>query len=246
VFEAYFDLSQGNSPIVCMAGYISTVTKWSEFVRKWRQTINKAGISCFHMTDFVARVPPFDKLNETERGRLMRRLVRLMNRYSVASFDLSMLKTDYEEVLLDHQKKVVRSPWIFLALLSMSAVRICAEQLNYSEPIPLLFDRGDRYSGEFKQAYDFWFDHEGDNFIKQFSLGSLTFADRCERNPLQAADVFAYETWRYRSAALKNSDTVKRKSFEQLLRQARYSMFFDRATLSKIMDANEWPILNGS
>jgi hypothetical protein len=242
VLAAYFDLSQGVSPVVCMVGYVSTVPQWVKFSRLWVQAINKAGISCFHMTDFVARVPPFDKLTESERGRLMRRLVRLMNKYPLMSFDVSMLKSDFEE-LFKEREHIIRSPWVWLAISVASAVGSWARMSGHSEPIAFFFDRGDKYSGEFKNAYDFLLKDQSELFkqiVANFQLGPLVLGDRCREVPLQAADVFAYETWRYRSSALKKPDAVMRRSFQYLTKSPHFSQFIDREWLSQVIDRVGW------
>jgi hypothetical protein len=230
--EGYFDLSQRNTKsVVVMAGYVSTVSNWVEFSEKWTRTIRKAGIPCFHMTDFVARVPPFDHLSESERGRLMRRLVRLINKYALASFDMAIHKPDFEKVFGKH-RKAVPTPWTYLSLMVLGGVRKWSLMSGRTKPIPYIFDRGDRYSDEFKKGFDKVI-AVSPNYANHMLIGDFVLADRCKRIPLQAADVLAWETWRYRCSTLTQENPVLRKSYEALLKTPKFSVLANEEFLAK-------------
>jgi hypothetical protein len=223
-----------------MAGFVSTVSQWAEFSRKWEQAINEAGIPCFHMADFVARVRPFDKLTDLQREQLMRRLVMLINQYALASFDMAVLQSDFDEMLSEY-KDTIRSSWTYLTMMSINGVMFWSRMQSHLEPIHFIFDRGDRYSNEFNAAFAHWLAKKP-TFSKEMLLGDFVLADRCAQIPLQAADMFAWEVLKYRANKLTNPATAMRGSLKQLLKTPLFSIFANRKWLARCAAKFSMPI----
>jgi hypothetical protein len=79
---AYFDESgsHSESPILVVAGLISTAKQWRLLSREWNNTLAKYGLDSFHMVDCVHKKPPFDALSKKDNDQLIRDLVRLTRR----------------------------------------------------------------------------------------------------------------------------------------------------------------------
>jgi hypothetical protein len=60
MFTAYFDASgTRNSRVITVAGFVSRVNKWKRFEAEWSEILSNAGVSWFHMTDFVSSLGEF-------------------------------------------------------------------------------------------------------------------------------------------------------------------------------------------
>jgi hypothetical protein len=73
-YTAYFDASghpdDRGRKIITVAGFVSTVKKWSRFDADWNQVLKSEGVSAFHMTDFASSGGEFSGWKkQTERRK---------------------------------------------------------------------------------------------------------------------------------------------------------------------------------
>jgi len=55
VFTAYFDAAgTPRNSVVAVAGFVSNFEKWKQFELTWNKILEREGVSCLHMTDFVS------------------------------------------------------------------------------------------------------------------------------------------------------------------------------------------------
>src|SRR6185503_4307825 len=101
MLQVYFDESgtHSESPIICMAGYISTVEQWTHFSRNWQERIDKEGIDCFHMTDFENRRGPFKGMSKAKGNLLIESLIKIINVRVRYLFALAFAKADFDDVV---------------------------------------------------------------------------------------------------------------------------------------------------
>src|ERR1035438_6245958 len=89
MFTAYFDASgRRDTRVLTMAGFVSDVRKWAKFDGKWSAILKRENIPAFHMTDFVARKPPFDcwQGRDADRDLFFRDLLATAVKYTHKAF----------------------------------------------------------------------------------------------------------------------------------------------------------------
>jgi hypothetical protein len=82
------------------------------------------------------------------------------------------------------------------------------------EPVTYFFEQSDN-QGEIGRAMEFLLRHP--EFVAKFHLYSYTFAPK-SLEPLQAADLLAYETWKHVTNRVLGHGRDVRKSLEDLMR----------------------------
>jgi len=191
----YFDESYTHAPqprVHTVAGYLATDIQWIKFRRDWRRILESEDLDHFHMVDFQACKPPFDMWAKEKRANFLASLHTVIKDRTIISFATTADLADYD-VLTDEQKKALISPHAFAVHNCMKGVGFWAAYNIINHPIiAYVFEEGqphqkhvNRLVGRFTDE-DKWF----------FRLASISFAAKKGPrglNPLQAADMVAYE-----------------------------------------------------
>jgi hypothetical protein len=191
-FTLYCDESYTYPPdsrLYTVAGYLSTDVQWSKFRKEWRRILEAERLDHFHMVDFQACKPPFDSWSKDKRISFLTSLHSVIHKRTIMSFATTADIEEFE-TLTSEQKKALVSPHIFAAKNCMKTVGFWAAEniINYPV-IAYIFEEGQPHQRQLNQFVktltdeDTWF----------FRMASLTFAKK-KLNPLQAADVVAYES----------------------------------------------------
>ena len=85
-------------------------------------------------------------------------------------------------------------PYAFCALMCLQSVADWADKVRYDGPIAYIFEGGAAHRGELDEIYKRIAKNE--DAKRRYRLISLTYADKKEVNPLQAADILAYESYK--------------------------------------------------
>lgn len=231
MLEAYFDESgtHSESPIICMAGFISTTEQWNHFSRNWQERLDKEGIHCFHMTDFENRRGPFKEMGKSQGNLLIESLIRIIKIRVKYLFAIAFSKTDFEEVVGDNYLRAVGTEWTFCAMTCMALLRDWADKRAEKDPIAFYFEQGARHSNALKAAHTKA--QKDKEFVSRMNLGTFTLGDRRHLQPLQAADILAYEAYKHRYNKLKRPELPMRKSLEALLDIPHTDFFAEKKTL---------------
>lgn len=231
MLQVYFDESgtHSESPIICMAGYISTVEQWTHFSRNWQERIDKEGIDCFHMTDFENRRGPFKGMSKAKGNLLIESLIKIINVRVRYLFALAFAKADFDDVVGDKYIRTVGTEWTFCAMACMAFIRQWADQRAEKDPINFFFEQGARHSKALLAAHTKA--SKNKEFVSSMNLGTFTLGNRRNLPPLQAADILAYEAYKYRFNQLKRPELPMRKSLEALLDVPHTDYFARKDTL---------------
>jgi len=250
----YFDESGTGtkSPAISVAGYVARDTEWDRFQLSWDRCLKKFGISShFHMTDWEARQEQFKGLTEEKRLELFQALVGILRRTFRFGVAASTIIEHYDEnrPMLDPPL----SPYSFCVLQCLQWIGEWAEKIGHAEHIGYVFENGAGFNGEVYSLRERIISNE--SLRHRYRLGSLVFEDKKILNPLQAADILAFEAWKEMcNYIIPGKEKRKlRKSAICLLRghvrvdlprwdgsspEDRYRLgYFDRAVLSQ---PKEW------
>ena len=236
MLAAYFDESgtHSKSPIIAIAGYISNDEQWAKFNEEWQTLLDRYSLEYFHMNQFENRQGQFRGMSEHERHALLDSLITFIGIRArsgiAAAFDLSA----YNELVAEGYEEIIGPPYALCASLCIVGTQRWAVKHSYQEPIAFLFERGARHSGLFHKAYNKAL--KNSKISANYRLGTLAFPDKREALPLQAADILAYEVWKYACVELSGEPRPRRwprYSFNRLRAFPIESIYADKESLRK-------------
>lgn len=195
MMSVYFDESTGNgSPILVVAGFLSTDAQWLLFEREWRAVLDNFGLRAFHMQHFATRKGEFRGMDEPVRKRLLDGLLGIIRNRTMLGFASAVHLAAFNELFKGNERIATGSPYNLCALSCNLHVGEWAKSNYQIEPIAFFYDMGNRHGGE---VFDTFRDEKKDGANVEYRLGSLTFEDDEILVPLQAADIAAYELWKW-------------------------------------------------
>jgi hypothetical protein len=95
-YTSYCDASghPDQHPVLTVAGFVSSVEKWSRFDVEWNLILESEGITRFHMTDFVSNQEEFAvgwKGQTKRRREFIERLAKCLKRNVNKSFRTTLI-----------------------------------------------------------------------------------------------------------------------------------------------------------
>jgi hypothetical protein len=208
------------SPIMTLAGFVSTADLWSEFRVKWGNALAAYGLTSFHMSEFTAHVGPFrDEEHWTHERRLalIDRLTTIILETTMFGVSHSLLPPDaYQRVIaprllapsLDASRNMptldaYKQPYVWclhhcLQMISLAKAHLAtlpalARHNLGAEKVLCVLDRGAKMAQYVVPAFDHWTREEwGIDLLGPLfeSVNNPSFSG------LQAADILAFETFR--------------------------------------------------
>jgi hypothetical protein len=189
----YFDESYTHPPeplVYTVGGYLATDVKWRKFRREWHKILEAEGLDHFHMVDFQACKSPYDSWSKDKRAKFLASLHAVIHKRTLMSFATTADVDDFEKLPVQQRKALV-SPHVFAAKNCMKAVGFWAAKSIINHPvITYIFEEGQPHQRQLTGLVETLTDE--DKWF--FRMASLIFGKKKMLNPLQAADVVAYES----------------------------------------------------
>ena len=205
MFTLYCDDS-GTHPKsdVAVAGcYISTLEQWTEFKRNWDEANAREHFGVFHMADFVAKKKPFDTPewnDQPKRDRTIRALINIIKTRARIGFSAVVVKSVYDEIIVNGKlkDKFGDNHYAFAVRLCTAMVNRWREKHGYAEPVQYVFDRLSKGKGDINALFEKLVTG-GQNAMNRYGVfkDCWSFQDKAEVVQLQAADIWAWENYRY-------------------------------------------------
>lgn len=235
MFTVYLDESgtHGKSPVVVVAGYLSTDDQWAKFSEEWQSVLQDYKLDCFHMTDFENRKGPFKTLTNAERFRLLEKLIAFIKIRQRIGLAVAFHASDYKEIVEEFQDEPIKKPYSFCALLIMVVLKNWLITRRHNEVIAYVYESGALHAGEIMSGYQYWTTHEP--YATELRAGSLTFGSKSDLVPLQAADILAYETWKDITNTIAGSPRKPRWPMVQLCEAPVWVIRVDKDKLREIL-----------
>lgn len=213
MLSAYFDESgthQG-SPICVVAGLLASPLQWERLTASWAKTLAQAGVSDFHASDCVTGGGCFKGWERTEREKLYGRFVKIVTRFAAYRIWTALVMDDFH---LHYQDKEEKRPYRICAFGCASRVKAVASKRGPAFDVDYIFDQGPKGKWTYA-AFDRLLDQgRGSHYYR---MGTLAKGDRLKMLPLQAADLHAYEVFRYFADQWKTHRHEARPEFRELL-----------------------------
>jgi hypothetical protein len=193
---AYLDESGTNpsDPALVVAGFISTDELWTEFSAKWHQAVVvEWGLTHWHMADFEARRGEFEGWpRDAEAKRRLGYLLTLITEHAIASVAVSFPRDLFNTYFAPGPKAIERL-YLMTAGEAMRQISFLPRELLPGSRIALVYESGAQGRHQVEQG----FSSLSRDTTVHLNFLSLTFAKKRDFEPLQAADILAYEEFRH-------------------------------------------------
>ena len=227
MLAAYFDESYSTQPprTIAVAGYLSTIEQWTRFEAEWREFLQRYQIANpFHMTDFMAGRGQFTGWSREKHDRCVASYCSIINRRTnlrlSVGFDLSVFE--------DEMRRFPEfGPYGFCVFEWMQEAERFMDRNDVTGPIAYVFESG---SGFGRQIHDtlVWI-RQRRAMRERYRLGSFSFADKREVLPLQAADIYAWESRSHHARLLQTPALPMRPSLYRLVSRGKHQgIYFGR------------------
>lgn len=221
------------SEAVCLAGFIGQDHRWKKVVKEWNSTLYDYGVDSFHGTKLAHYEGEYKGWDEARRTRFTKRLIDIVAAH-LSSFIMSTVHLeDYRQLVPANLRQRIGSP-IALAMKGVLLnVDVWARDFSQIEPVGFLIDSGMKGRGEIAALLRRVRKHE--KLSRELHIGALA-EDLVERRPeLQAADLHAYESYRFVTDQVINANKAGRgirRPLNRILvefgKDRNYSKGFDR------------------
>lgn len=214
MLAAYFDESgaHDDSNILVVAGLISPVFQWERLTTYWNRVLDEKGLPAFHTVDCAHGRGAFESWKAKDRQKLYVRLVNLTKRHVLWRTWAAVVAPDYLQFFKDASRSHSYA-YGFCAFACASRIKQLAIERNVL--VPYIFERGGRggkmTARMFKNLID-----AGQQ--EHYRMGELSLDSRENLVPLQAADMHAYEVYKYFADQLEENRRPVRRSFWELMR----------------------------
>ena len=232
MYRAYFDESTGNdSPILVVAGFLADDRLWGRFEPEWKAVLNEWGLTAFHASHFATRKKEFRGMSESDRQGLIGRLLDVIRRQVQFGFATVVHIKDYNSVFQGMERVEAGSAYALCCLSCAFQVGEWAKLNDQAEPVGFFFDDGNPRAGEALTAL---LAQKKDPTLSEYKIGGIAFDDDERLVPLQAADLAAYEIWKWLDEHFAEKKRHGRFPLQQLVRVPWTIREFDREVLLEL------------
>ncbi len=202
MFSAYFDASGNHrdSKVMTVAGFASTVEKWSNFDLGWNEVLHSEGIKVFRMTDFVSSQGEFAEgwMGKTARRKhFIERLCVVLKENVEKSFRTTLILGDWRQINQRFEiEEFLGRPYALCSMSCTFALRQWAKKMGAESTLLYYFEDGDADKGNFEQQ------HKSAYKVKP------RFLEKAEAVGLQAGD---FAGWKIRNSvqeSIKDDHTL--------------------------------------
>lgn len=235
VLWAYFDESGSHqqSEVFTLAGLVSTAKRWEHFSAAWLRTLRRFGLtSPFHTQECMNRRGQFKDWPEDRRIRLLQELARLIKAHIICGVSSSVLVRDFEEVMnAPDDEDEGTYPYVFC--LQSCLEEVSARVARPGEGIACMFER---IRGVEADATKFFYYLQSSKTWED-TFRTIAFGSAVDFVPLQAADLIAYENYKFVLQQVAHPGELPIRKFYRLLDQSKVFHFgyYDRRALSVTM-----------
>jgi len=236
----YFDDSgtHDRSSVCLLAGVISNSVYWGRIEQEWAArllTRRAQGITWFHAFDCEHGHNEFKDIRRDLREPFAYGLSNVLcnHSYGVQCIASAVKRKDWDDCAPDFLKvRCLNDPYNFCFEHCLQQVANWSIQAAKGEPVALVFAKrqgSDEFSAMIHGVY-----LRGETYQLP-GLGAFSVADPRLVLPLQAADLFAYEMYRY-AQVYNGPDTPKRPVLENLYAKglSMYATIHDKNSLASI------------
>lgn len=232
VLQAYFDESGHihDRKVLTIAAMVSTEKKWLVFTEKWSKRLRRDHVAVFRMSNFEDRRGEFNGWDDDRRTCFISDLAAILKNSILFGVAHSVVVEDWNAVMRDRwpvpfERK--RAAYIIL-------LQTCMEQIAQTHKLPgnatiaSIFEQNDFIAAAIQQQF---LNLKQKPLLSRFV--SMSFAPKGQFVPLQAADMWAFESYKHILNQKVEGGQRKERKLHANLRKS------DRITGS-YFDSNSW------
>jgi hypothetical protein len=205
---AYMDESgtHDQSQAVVVGGLVAKTHAWSRFIRTWGNCLTTSRASNYHASVLESRLGEYQGWSQARKVNLQKEMIAAVRKATSYGVACGLSLADYSAVVPED----LGTPYMLCVAGAVIKVVEWAQGLGYSQPIAFVFEAGGPQAGEVSKYFD-------DRRKRYPLIGPLTFANKGVL-PLQAADFYTYEAWKYFENNIVNGEQRDiRKSLQAII-----------------------------
>jgi hypothetical protein len=216
MLTAYFDDSgtSANEPVAVVAGYLSTVQMWQTFSERWSRLLSKNGLKQMRRADLENFAGEFRGWLPDRRTEFIKKAHAIIKRCTYIPIGVAVIKADFEEAFPPGHTARTFGLYSWCIHGCLAALGKWCRAHNHDQPINFVFEAGTHGRDQVDQPFALLYNNPDKRPPDACPIESWAFAGK-NVLPLQAADVVAYELYKF----TKNIVVDRGK------RKVRYSAF---------------------
>jgi Protein of unknown function (DUF3800) len=232
-YSAYFDESTNEkSPILVIAGFLSTDVQWDTFKTEWTAVLKEYGLKAFHMQHFAQRSGEFVRWPEDRRRELLSKLLAIIQSRVELGVAAVVHVREFQKVFGASDAPDIGSAYTLCCTACHLEAGEWAKSKSHIEPISYHFDAGHQDASEAKKTF-LDIKDVPENVV--YRMGSINFEHDSASIPIQAADIAAYELWRWLDEHFADRTRHGRFPLAEIIKTPWKIREFDREILEQIV-----------
>ena len=237
VFEAYFDESGDPADkkldVFTLAWLVAPANKWKKFTIAWNRILRRYKIDVMHMKEYEHLIKQFAGWDLPKKESFAAQLAGVLKPKFELAQGHSMSTEIWDQKVApemgSHFRKT-RGPYVFLLQSCLeSLVEYGETSLPKGERIACIFDENRLVAGKKPECLGAAVEHY--TALKKARgwdhvLAGITFENKRDFVPLQAADMLAYEAYKDMVNRLDGSTRPRRKLLSNLMQSNRIDLAF--------------------
>jgi hypothetical protein len=247
MLTAYLDESQDSKRerFLVVAGFLAPADVWAPFWKEWDEALTDEDIPAFHAKDCEHGKSHFEGFSPERRAEIQRRFIGIITAHpGLLGHGTAIELPAYEELRPELRRffQIVpggpvsgdtSDPYFFAWQLTIQLIAKLpwVEDLPSEERIAFVFDQND-FKGRALDSFAGL--RHARRVLYRHRLGTIAFDDHRIIKPLQAADILAYELFRF--AEDQTGGRPPRWQFEELRKHIKLVQIYDRESLLEALE----------
>ncbi len=201
MLRAYCDESglHGSSEVLSISGYIGEIKEWRALEAKWKTALHEEHLPGFHSAQCEGGFDDFDDMPVEERHRLQRLFIGIINQHALHAVSMGLNMADYNALKpelagLRGTDRYDDSPYFTVFEFAIAQFFEAADRYPGRQKVSFVFDRHQQYQSRASEMYR---QIAGSQASYRDRVGKSEFANKQVEVALQAADILAYESYRF-------------------------------------------------
>lgn len=236
MLTAYFDDSgtHADAEVVTIAGLVGVQSQWDLFERAWRAKLKaplprKPSLKYFHMSPCEAREGEFRDYSKAECDAVIHDFRQIILDSQLHGYAMAVSRNDWEDLVVERDiRAAVGDGELYCFADCVSRMKSFAIEHTKETEIALVFDNRPHRTDANQRVFHYY-----QNKLIGPELVSITFLSSVLTVPLQGADMWAWETYRYAVDWLhQNGNATPRPHLKRLIETGRFeSLLADRNSI---------------
>jgi len=234
--------------VVAVAGFLSWQDNWKTFCGEWQEVLARKeyDVPFFHYSDLVHGKWPYEGWSREKIDKFIYELIPIARDNILVGIAGSVGVKDYYKIP-DYKKGKYKKPYHFCfqfflgQTLNKLREGFCEKPFAPGEKVAFILDQTDEFGPEAHKI----FLQDKKTYDKDQRLGTISFADKIDCLPLQAADLFAGRCRKVVTRILQNKIAIKKDSWDDVLGSSGkiHCAYFNRTKLNELFSSLDKAIL---